>query len=71
MGLGWQFAFEQWGIFQINNGSGSFTPPLSATILTGHIQHLGGTAQYNGLNGTNVSSSLKETEALSFLVICK
>lgn len=61
----------QWGVFQITKGSGSFKLPLSSTILSGHIQHYGVSAQYTGLNGTNVVSSYKEAEALSFLVICK
>ena len=61
----------QWGVFQINNGSGSFTLPLSSTILNGYIQHYGVSAQYNGLSGTNVVSSLNSNETLSFLVICK
>lgn len=61
----------QWGIFQIINGSGSFTLPLSSTILNGHIQHCGVSAQYNGLDVTRVVSSLNESETLFFLVICK
>lgn len=62
----------QWGIFQIINGSGSFTLPLSSTMLNGYIQHYGVSAQYNGLSGTMVTSSLnKEPETLSFLAICK
>lgn len=62
----------QWGIFQITKGSGSFKLPLSSTILNGHIQHCGVTAQYNGLDVTRVVSSLNnESETLFFLVICK
>lgn len=61
----------QWGVFQINNGSGSFQLPLSSTILNGHIQHCGVSAQYNGLDGTMVVSSLNTKETLFFLVICK
>lgn len=62
----------QWGIFQIINGAGSFTLPLSSTMLNGYIQHYGVSAQYNGLSGTMVTSSLnKEPETLSFLAICK
>lgn len=62
----------QWGIFQIINGSGSFTLPLSSTMLNGYIQHYGVSAQYNGLSGTMVTSSLnKEPETLAFLAICK
>lgn len=62
---------KQWGVFQINNGSGSFQLPLSSTILNGHIQHCGVSAQYNGLDGTMVVSSLNTKETLFFLVICK
>lgn len=54
-----------------NSGSGSFQLPLSSTILNGHIQHCGISAQYNGLYGTRVISSLNESETLFFLVICK
>lgn len=61
----------QWGIFQITNGSGSFTLPLSSTMLNGYIQHCGVSAQYNGLSGTRVVSSLNTDETLSFLAICK
>lgn len=62
----------QWGIFQITKGSGSFKLPLSSTILNGHIQHCGVSAQYNGLDVTRVVSSLNdESETLFFLVICK
>lgn len=68
---GSHYAGRQWGTFQINNGSGSFKLPLSSTILSGHIQHRGVSAQYNGLNGTMVVSSLNESETLFFLVICK
>lgn len=61
----------QWGIFQITNGSGSFNLPLSSTMLSVHIQHYGTSAQYNGLSGTRVVSSLNADETLSFLAICK
>ena len=63
--------YRQWGTFQINKGSGSFKLPLSSTILSGHIQRGGVSAQYNGLSGTMVVSSLNEPETLFFLVICK
>lgn len=61
----------QWGTFQITNGSGSFTLPLSSTMLNGYIQHYGVSAQYNGLSGTSVVSSLNTDEMLSFLAIGK
>lgn len=61
----------QWGIFQITNGSGSFTLPLSSTMLNGYIQHYGVSAQYNGLSVKRVVSSLNTDETLSFLAICK
>ena len=61
----------QWGVFQITNGSGSFQLPLSSTMLNGHIQHCGVSAQYNGLNGKRVVSSLNEDETLAFIAICK
>lgn len=68
---GLHYAGRQWGIFHITNGSGSFQLPLSSTMLSAHIQHYGISAQYNGLSGTRVVSSLNADETLSFLAICK
>lgn len=70
-GLSLLVVCRQWGVFQINHGSGSFQLPLSSTILSAHLQHRGVSAQYNGLDETRVVSSLDTNETLSFLAICK
>ncbi len=71
MGIGWQFAFEQWGLQTNANMSG--TPiilPLTAKILRGVVSDGG---NYNNSCGFEANSGniYASNTAVAFIVLCR
>ena len=71
LGIGWQFAFEQWGLQ--TNATMSGTPiilPLTAKILRGVVSDGG---NYNNPCGLDSSAGkiYASNTAVAFIVICR
>lgn len=71
LGIGWQFAFEQWGILAYyGNGEGmAYTPPLTTTNIL--IGVAGDNAGMHPVGINNVNIFATGTTGISYILICK
>lgn len=61
----------QWGTIQLTGGKGKVILPISANIIAIVLQHYGISPQYNGVDGSNVVSTLNDEETIGFIAITK
>ena len=64
------FVDRQWGTLQINDGTNTITLPLTSTVLALVLQHMGVSAQYNGLsNRLTITSSMSDPETIIYIAL--